>query len=159
MEPPARRGTKIRRRLLTATVVLAACASGGLVIAPASAPSATQAAPPQRLSWAGAPSTCSRCRRRRLRGPPGQARIQAPFPYRGSGPAVAVRCALGRYAGPPGDEPSGPCGARVFRRTVAWTVVREDAAERLAVAGHGLRVPARHRLPGVGGTPVKQPMT
>jgi hypothetical protein len=33
MEPPARRKTKIRRRLLAATAVLAVCAAGGLVSA------------------------------------------------------------------------------------------------------------------------------
>lgn len=119
MEPPARRKTKIRRRLLAATAVLAVCAAGGLVSALAFAPPATQ---PQS---AAAPAVLGRCPQHPLPLPPeavaraaDQARIQAPFLYRGSGPAVVVRSALAPYAGPRGDEVTAQCGTRVSRRTV-----------------------------------------
>jgi hypothetical protein len=122
MAPLARPGTKIRQRLLAATVVLAACAAGGLVTVVAFAPSATQAAPPQ----PAATVVLGRCPKHPLPLPPeavaraaDQARIQAPFLYRGSGPAVVVRSALAPYAGPRGEEVSAQCGRRVFRRTVA----------------------------------------
>ena len=121
MEPPARRGTKIRRRVLATTAVLAACAAGGVVSALAFAPPATQAARPQ----PAAAAVLGRCPRHPLPLPPeavaraaDQARIQAPFLYRGSGPAVVVRSALAPHAGARGDEVSAQCGTRVFRRTV-----------------------------------------
>jgi hypothetical protein len=95
MEPPARRGTKIRRGMLAATAVLAVCAAGGLVSALAFAPPATQ---PQS---AAAAAVLGRCPQHPLPLPPeavaraaDQARIQAPFLYRGSGPAVVVGSAL-----------------------------------------------------------------
>jgi hypothetical protein len=120
---PSRRGTKIRRRLVAAAVVLAACAAGRLVSALASAPSATQAARPPRPAAAVVPG---RCPKHLLPLPPeavaraaDQAHIQAFFLYRGSGPAVVVRCALAPYAGPGGGEVDAQCGMRVFGRTVA----------------------------------------
>jgi len=120
MEPPARRGTKIRRRLLTAAGVLAACAAGGLVSAVASAP--TQAAQPQP---AAAAAVLGRCPQLPLPLPPeavaraaDQARIQAPVLYRGSGPAVVIRSALAPYAGARGDQVNAQCGTQVFQRTV-----------------------------------------
>jgi hypothetical protein len=121
MEPPARHKTKIRRRLLAATAVLAACAAGGLVSALAFAPPATRAAQPQ----PAAAAVLGRCPKHLLPLPPeavaraaDQARIQAPFLYRGSGPTVVVGSALAPYAGPRGDEVSAQCGPRVSRRTV-----------------------------------------
>lgn len=122
MEPPAGRRTKIRRRMLAATAVLAVCAAGGLVSALAFAPSAIQAAQPQS---AAAAAVLGRCPRHPLPPPPeavaraaDQARIQAPFLYRGSGPAVVVRSALAPDAGARGDQVNAQCGTRVFRRTV-----------------------------------------
>jgi hypothetical protein len=87
--------------------VLAACAAGRSVGALAFAPSATQAAPPR----PAAAVVLGRCPKHLLPLPPeavaraaDQARIQALFLYRGSGPAVVVRSALAPYAGPRGDE-------------------------------------------------------
>jgi hypothetical protein len=89
------------------------------VSALAFAPPATQ---PQSAAAAAVLGRCpqhpSRCRRRRSRGPPIRPGIQAPFLYRGSGPAVVVRSALAPYAGPRGDEVTVQCGTRVSRRTV-----------------------------------------
>jgi hypothetical protein len=119
MEPPARRGTKIRRGMLTATAVLAVCAAGGT-------------GERSGVRTPGHPAAVRRCGGRVGPVPPAplplppeavaraadQARIQAPFLYRGSGPAVVVRSALAPYAGPRGDEVTVQCGTRVSRRTV-----------------------------------------
>ncbi|HEY3033569.1 MAG TPA: hypothetical protein VGJ54_02780 [Streptosporangiaceae bacterium] len=107
--------------MLTVTAVLAGCAAWGLVGAVAFAPSATRAAQPHPAAVA----VLGRCPRHLLPLPPeavaraaDQARIQAPFLYRGSGPAVVVGSVLAPSAGPRGDEVSAQCGTRVFRRTV-----------------------------------------
>ncbi len=48
-----------------------------------------------------------------------RARIQAPFPYRGCGPAVVAGSVQAPHAGPRGDEVDALCGTRVFRRAGA----------------------------------------
>ena len=47
-----------------------------------------------------------------------QARIQAPFLYKGMGPAVVVRSQRAAWDGPRGAEVKAQCGPQVFRRTV-----------------------------------------
>jgi hypothetical protein len=67
-----------------------------------------------------------------------RARIQAPFLYRGCGPAVVAGSVQAPHPGTRGDGVNAGCGTRVFRSTVAVdAVVPDDAAERIAVAGHG----------------------
>ncbi len=69
----------------------------------------------------------------------GRARIQAPFVYRGCGPAVVAGSVQAPHAGTRGDG-----GQRRVRhagipaRRGCGPVVPDNAAERLAVAGRGL---------------------
>jgi hypothetical protein len=150
MAPPARHGAKIRRRLLTATAVFAGCAAGQASHRCGVVPSATQAAHPRPAAEA---AVLGRCPSHLPPLPPeaaaragGQARIQALLLYRASGPAVVAGSALAPDAGPRGDavSPSAAGGCPAHRGR--GPVVRADAAQRLAAAGHGLGAPVRHRL-------------
>jgi len=67
-----------------------------------------------------------------------RARIQVPFLYRGCGPAWWPVPCRRLMRGRAGMAVNAGCGTQVLRRAVAvGPVVRDDAAGRLAVAGHG----------------------
>lgn len=110
------------RRVRVTSAALAVCLAGGSASAMAFTPSATLAAQPPAVTTAAA---LGQCPTNPLPLPPeavaraaDQARIQAPFLYRGFGPAVVELAARAAFAGPRGAEVKVQCGKVVFERTV-----------------------------------------
>jgi hypothetical protein len=100
-------------------VIFSVLVLGGVVETGALASSGSHSRPP------GASATLGRCPTHALALPAeavaraaDQARIQAPFLYKGMGPPVVVRSQRAAWAGARGAEVRAQCGTRAFHRTI-----------------------------------------